>query len=136
MTETFVLTHNDTPPSSNKNAGVGGRGKPQAIARTKGEWQGIFAILLLQAKVPKRLVHVTATARLEFKNKGRRDSDNFIFPVSKPLGDALTKGGWLVDDDSERYHFGGVEVVKSPLVDAPPLVKGRTTVILEVEHGR
>lgn len=128
---TVTVHHNAIPPSSNTNTGVGGRGKPQAIGRIKGEWQGIFAVMLMEAKIPRRCTKVRVKAKLEFRTKHRRDADNFYFPVAKPLGDALTKGGWLVDDDYTRYEFERVEI-EVGVTDLPPLAQGRTT--LEIDY--
>lgn len=128
---TITVYHNEIPPSSNTNTGVGGRGKPQAIARTKGTWEGIFGFLILGAGMPKRCHRVTVKVQLEFRTNQRRDSDNFYFPIAKPLGDALTKGGWLEDDDATRYRCERPEIVLGA-TDLPARVKGRTT--LEITY--
>lgn len=128
---TIEVFHNDVPPSSNTNTGVGGRGDPHAIARTKGEWEGIFGFLLLSARMPRRCHRVTVKVRLEFRTRNRRDSDNFYFPIAKPLGDALTGAGWLEDDDFSRYRCERPEIVVG-VADLPPRVRGRTT--LEVTY--
>lgn len=129
--QTITVFHNAVPPSSNTNTGVGGRGDPHAIARTKGTWQGIFGMLLLAGRLPRRCHRITVNVRLEFRTKQRRDSDNFYFPVAKPLGDALTKGGWLEDDDATRYRCERPEIVLG-VVNLPFRVAGRTT--LEVRY--
>lgn len=132
-TRTTVLTYDEVPPSSNRNSGVGGRGHPQSIAQTKRRWQEIFGWLLLQARVPKNLKRVEVDAELQFKDKRRRDSDNFYFAIAKPLGDALVKGGWLSDDTSDLYAFNRVRICNEPLVDRNTLVKGRLTLVLRYE---
>jgi len=43
--------------------------------------------------------------KLFFKGKRRRDVDNFWFPVSKFLNDALVEKGILVDDDVTRIPY-------------------------------
>jgi hypothetical protein len=122
----------ETPPSSNTNTGVGGRGNPKAIARTKGEWEGKFAALLMAARIPRNLEYVKVTPYLEFKRKGKApDADNFYFAISKPLGDALQKGGWLPDDDPDHY------ICERPRIEMgaeglPQLAKGR--LVLEIEY--
>lgn len=118
-----------TPPSSNTNLGVGGRGNPKGVSRTKKTWEGIFQVMLMQARVPRRVEHIHVTPRLKFKTANRRDADNFYFAIGKPLGDALVKGGWLIDDDFTRYEIERVKI-ETGVIHLPPLSKGRT--ILEV----
>lgn len=126
------LYHTQAPPSSNNNTGVGGRGDPHAIARTKGEWEGVFAMLLLIANVPRGLTRVRAYPRLKFRTKTRRDADNFYFAISKPLGDALVKGGWIPDDTPEHYSCERVELVIGA-TDLPTYMKSQMIVRLEYE---
>jgi Holliday junction resolvase RusA-like endonuclease len=122
-----------TPPSSNTNTGVGGRGKPQAIARTKGEWEGLFLGALMAAKLPKRLARVHVKPQLKFKRKGKApDADNFYFAISKPLGDALQKAGYITDDDPEHYRCERPEI-EMGATDLPPLPKSRTTLEINYE---
>lgn len=118
------------PPSSNAKSSVGGRSNHAAQARVKGEWEGLFLAAFLAVKLPKRIVKVHAKPELEFKRKGRSpDPDNFYFPVSKPLGDALYKGGYLPDDDPSHYLCDRPKLTMG--VDGlPQLAKGRT--ILEI----
>jgi Holliday junction resolvase RusA-like endonuclease len=128
-----VTTYVDqVPPSSNTNTGVGGRGHPKGISRTKKEWEGIFQVMLMQARVPRRLDRIHVKPRLQFRTKNRRDADNFYFAVGKPLGDALVKGGWLVDDDYTRYEMERVEI-EVGITELPPLAKGRTTLLITYE---
>lgn len=124
----------EIPPSSNAKSSVGGRSNEQAQARVKGEWEGRFAVMLLAAKLPKGLAHVRVQPYLEFKRNGKApDSDNFYFPISKPLGDCLQKGGWLADDDPAHYACERPRIEMG--VDGlPKLAKGR--LILEVEFER
>lgn len=134
MSVTVTAYIDETPPSANTNTGVGGRGKPQAIARTKGEWEGKFAAALLAARVPRRLSYVRVTPELKFKRKGRApDSDNFHFPISKPLGDCLVKGGWLFDDNPDHYACERPRI-EMGVTDLPPLAKGRTTLHITYEQ--
>lgn len=128
-TSTYV---DETPPSSNTNTGVGGRGNPKGIARTKGTWEGKFAFMLLAAKLPRGLSLVRVTPRLEFRTPNRRDADNFYFAISKPLGDALTKGGWLPDDTPDHYACERPRI-ETGVTTLPPLAKGRLTLDIEYE---
>lgn len=131
MKVTTTIVHDVVPPSSNTNTGVGGRGHPAAIGRTKSEWEGTFAFLLIAARIPRNLASVKVTPRLRFRTANKRDGDNFYFPISKPLGDALTKGGWLPDDTPDHYHMERV-VIEVGCKDLKPHVKGE--MILEVEY--
>jgi hypothetical protein len=79
-----VLSYDETPPSSNTNKGVGGRGHPKSVARTKGRWEGIFQMMLMERRVPRRLAKVNVTAELQFVHARRRDADNFYFAIAKP----------------------------------------------------
>lgn len=118
------LIHDAIPPSSNTNKGVGGRGSPYAVARTKKEWEGIFAVLLLQLKVPRGLTWIEVTPLLRFRTKARRDSDNFYFAISKPLGDVLVKMGYIPDDTPEYYGMRR-PVIETGVTDLRPGVKGQ-----------
>lgn len=124
----------EAPPSSNKNNGVGGRGHPASIARTKREWEGKFAMLLLAAGVPRGLREVRVTPTLQFRTRNQRDSDNFYFAVSKPLGDALVKGGWLADD-TPAYYACERPRIEIGVTDLPPLAKGRTVLAISYEEA-
>jgi hypothetical protein len=126
---TAILTYDDAPPSSNVNTGVGGRGNPHGIARTKGKWEGIYGMLLLAAKVPRGLSVVRVNPQLQFRSKNRRDGDNFYFPISKPLGDCLVRGGWLEDDTPDHYQCERVRIE----VGADIRLKARMTLEIEYE---
>lgn len=126
------MWYDEVPPSSNTNSGVGGRGHHHGIARTKLKWEGILQYMLMAAKVPRPLPFVEVSAELQFKDAGRRrDADNWHFAISKPLGDALVKGGWISDDTPDFYTFGKVEISKVKLATPNPMVKGRLILRLE-----
>lgn len=114
-----VIKHNVVPPSSNSKTGLGGRSHWSVQAKTKGEWEGIFCMLLLAARLPKKLESVRAYPEIHFKTKAKRDGDNYYFPISKPLGDALVKGGWLPDDTPEFYNCERVHVLIGEEPPAP-----------------
>lgn len=99
-----LVSLDQTPPSANTNTGVGGRGNPKGIARTKKQWEQIFGGLLMEAKVPRNLHFLRVTPFLMFRTPNRRDVDNFFFPISKPLGDVLVSGGWIPDDTPEHFE--------------------------------
>lgn len=126
-----TLTWDETPPSANENKGVGGRGNPATVSRTKKQWEGIFGFLLMQAGVPRNLTSVEVKCKLQFRTKVRRDGDNFMMPVSKPLGDVLVSGGWLPDDTPEHYNMERIRIETG--ADLPARIKGRT--VLEVDYS-
>lgn len=132
MAFTRTIFHNAAPPSSNTNTGVGGRGHPKAIARTKREWQQTWGALLLADGAPRGCHRVGVSPRLQFATKGRRDADNFYFPIAKPLGDALVAGGILLDDDYERFLCERV-AIEVGVTDLPRGVRGRTTLEITFE---
>jgi hypothetical protein len=127
------LIYDGIPPSSNTNKGVGGRGSPYAVARTKKEWEGIFAVLLLQLKVPRGLTWIEVTPTLRFRTKARRDSDNFYFAISKPFGDVCVKMGVIPDDTPEHYGMQRV-VIETGCTDLRPGIKGQTILDLAFDH--
>lgn len=128
-----VLTYDEIPPSSNDNHGVGGRGHPKAIGKTKRKWGEIFDGLLIASKLPRDLHRVRVTCELKFTDKRRRDADNFYFPIAKPLGDSLTKGLYIPDDTWAHYEFERVRISPDRLEGAGPLVKGNVTLTIEYE---
>jgi hypothetical protein len=124
MPDTYRLKLPGTPPSFNK---VGHSGSRWSWTKAKREWDGYFMVALLEAKVPKKLARVEATAFLYFKTNRRRDAVNYRTLLEKSLGDALQLG-WLDDDTPEQFSFG--HVVLGVASKGPP----RTIVSLEVEH--
>lgn len=108
--EPVTITHNDVPPSLNQ-LGSGNRFK---FWRTKKRWQEILTAALTHAELPRGLGRVTVEGEFTFPTRHRRDEGNYRFFVEKALGDALTAGGWLPDDDSTRYSFGAVLFVHEP----------------------
>lgn len=106
---TQTLIYNDTPPSMNdKKSGYGG-GHWSRRSGTQKLWQGIFGTLLMATRVPRGITAVRVTANLRFPRAARRDEGNFRMVIEKALGDALTKGGWIPDDEPEHYSFERVE---------------------------
>lgn len=102
-----VLEIPDVPPSYNRTAHA-----HWTVNRSvKQDWQQRCEIVLMEARVSRGLELVTATARLFFKERRRRDEGNFRVILEKALGDALTNGGWLPDDTPDHYRFGAVELL-------------------------
>lgn len=97
-----VAAHDECPPSLNVVASRGSRWKYSA---EKKKWEGICAVLFLQAGVPRGCRSVRLDAILRFPDKRRRDTGNFRFMLEKAAGDALVRGGWLTDDTPDFYEF-------------------------------
>lgn len=93
-----------TPPSLNRS----GRAHPKAQHRIKTALQRDLEVLLLEAKVPRPVTSVFATAVMRFPTVRRRDEGNHRWLLEKALGDALVNGGWLSDDTPLYYRFGRV----------------------------
>jgi hypothetical protein len=123
MPVTFVI--NEVPKSSNH--GGGGSRRHWGVAhREKAKFEGLFLMALLAEKMPRPVARVQATVELQFRRRLRRDPDNYHFPISKPLGDALVKGGYIPDDTSEFYRLTEVtinpEALKTPLKQEAQMV--------------
>lgn len=100
-------THRDhlgAPPSLN----VLGSGNQFAFQAHKKAWQALLAEQIAATDLPKGLAHILAEGECTFPTRTRRDQGNHRFMLEKALGDALQDGGWLADDDWERYEFGGL----------------------------
>jgi hypothetical protein len=101
----YRLSFPETPPSLNR---VGSRGGHWAWTRAKKQWQEQIEMMLLAQKVPRGLMTVGAAATMRFTTNRRRDEGNYRALIEKSLGDALVRGGWLIDDTSDFYVFGAV----------------------------
>jgi hypothetical protein len=100
-----ALVHHGAPPSMNAL----GSGNRQAFQRTKSLWQTWLGDALAETGLEGPLGHVLAEGEVTFPDKrGKRDQGNHRFFIEKALGDALVKGGWLLDDDWDSYEFGGL----------------------------
>jgi hypothetical protein len=102
-----VLEIPGTPPSYNVTA----HAHWTKVRRAKQDWQGFCEIALLEKQVPRDQQRITATARIFFKQRRRRDEGNFRVILEKALGDALVNGRWLPDDTIEHYRFGALELL-------------------------
>lgn len=130
--DVFILTYDDVPPSVNIGAR---RGLHWSVERKrKAEWEGIFAFLLLEQRVPKHMARAKASVLLEFVAPARRDSENYRSTFSKPFADALVNGGWLADDTDEFYELTKVVCSREWIKDARHGVKGRTTITLGADY--
>lgn len=95
------------PPSLNA-FGSGNRWKFITEKRT---WQKLLIGALTEAELPTGLDRVVVEGEVTFPDRRKRDQGNYRFMIEKALGDALTEGGWLTDDDWTRYSFGGLGAV-------------------------
>ena len=111
MTPHITLCYGETPPSLNL---MGTRGSHWIVRREKQKWQGIFDGLLMEAKIPKHLNAIYATAELTFPTRRRRDEGNFRWMLEKALGDSLVVGGYLLDDDPDHFRFGKLTFDPTP----------------------
>jgi hypothetical protein len=96
--------HYGTPKSIN----VFGSGNPRLYWEMKRRWSAILLPLLRGSGMPLGLSRVMVDGELTFPDRGRRDQGNFRVVLEKALGDTLTAGGWLEDDDWSRYEFGNL----------------------------
>lgn len=102
-----AVQHLGAPPSLN----VFGSGNQRVYQSWKKAWSGAFAALLQDAHLPKPLAGVLVEGRVCFPTRLRRDQGNYRFLLEKALGDTLTEGGWLADDDWSQYEFGNLAYV-------------------------
>lgn len=79
-----------------------------AYQHMKHAWQERLTRLLDGSGLPAPIPRVVVEGECCFPDRRRRDQGNHRFIVEKALGDALTAGGWLEDDDWTRYEFGGL----------------------------
>lgn len=99
------------PPSLNA---VGSRGHWARFHRHKKAWQAYVGTALLIERPKLRGLpasRIEASATIAFTTRRRRDEGNFRTLLEKATGDALTEGGWLEDDDVDRFKFGDVALV-------------------------
>lgn len=99
--------HFGQPPSMN----IFGSGDPKAFQGVKTAWAGVLKEALEASGLPKSLQHVLVEGEVTFPRRASAngpDQGNFRAPLEKILGDVLEEGGWLPNDNWERYEFGGL----------------------------
>lgn len=102
--------HIGAPPSLN----VLGSGDPSIYMGIKARWQALLAELLQASGLPRGLAQVMVEGEVTFPDRTRRDQGNYRTLLEKALGDTLVSGGgdiaggWLEDDDWQRYEFGNL----------------------------
>lgn len=99
--------HPDHGPFSYREFGSGAnRWLYQA---TKRAWEDQLIRLLSTTDLPRPCTHVFVEGIMCFPDRRKRDQGNMRFAVEKFLGDALQRGGWLLDDSWAEYSFGDLE---------------------------
>lgn len=126
-----MLKINEAPPSINAG-GTGSRRHWSAAAKEKIKWEGTFMYLLLEQRVRKSMLRCSVQAWLTFKEKRRRDSENYRPSVSKPLADVLVKAGYLPDDTDEFFEFTRMHIATG--LELGPVVKAHLAVELLCEY--
>lgn len=91
--------------------------------------------LLDATPLPRGLAKVTVEGQMCFPDRGRRDQGNFRYFVEKCLGDALVTGGWIEDDDWDRYEFGGLEKTYQRGVSWTRLIIFAYAAVVETDAG-
>lgn len=105
------MAHVGTPQSIR---GFGSGANHFQYQTMKHKWQDRLSALLFDAAVPTGLAHVLAEGQVCFPDRRRRDQGNYRFILEKALGDALTEGLWLPDDDWDHYEFGRLRYAYAP----------------------
>jgi hypothetical protein len=108
------MIHHAYPESF--NAGGGSTHDVHGYQRANEAWQHIFTELLEPAELPRPMARVLVEGEWTFPQRYGRgpDQENFRYPCSKFLGDALQLGGWLENDWWEAYEFGGAVYRREP----------------------
>jgi hypothetical protein len=109
--------HLGAPPSFNAL----GVGDTRAYLSMKKRLEAVFAKRLRAAGL-RPCGRIVVEGEATFPDRGRRDQGNFRVLLEKALGDALTAGGWLEDDDWTRYEFGGLAYRYEPGVSRTRLI--------------
>lgn len=98
------VEHQGAPPSV-RVLGSGDQFVYQALKKT---WQALLTDALVASDLPRPAGRVFVEGEVTFPDRIKRDQGNHRFLLEKALGDALVTGGWLEDDDWDRYEFGGL----------------------------
>lgn len=100
--------HHGAPPSLNDS---GSGANHFAYQNAKKAWQEMLNDRLVTVGLARPLRSVLVEGLCCFPDRIRRDQGNFRYFIEKALGDALKEGGWIEDDDWDRYEFGGLAKV-------------------------
>jgi len=137
MDGSVTVHYDDTPRTVNKGGG-GTRGHWSKGYKEKKRWEGLYMLLFLQAKLPKKLDYVNIHITLEYTTPNtKRDPENFRHPVVKPLADSLVAAGYLEDDTREHFEVEDLVISPDKLVLPPKsLVKSRITLRIDYRLAR
>ena len=104
--------HHAFPRSFN----VFGSGNRRAYQAAKETWMGVFTEMLEASELPRGLASVRVEGTSTFASRAGNskdgeepDQENYRYPLSKFLADALVEGGWISNDSWRRYSFGELE---------------------------
>ena len=100
--KTWSLSIPHVPPSANKLLRMFWADYQDIL----GAWKHDVFYLCREAKIPK-CARINVNATIYFKDRRRRDFDNFAFGLQKLLGDSL-KGVVIFDDDPSYLTWGNV----------------------------
>jgi hypothetical protein len=123
----------DEAPKSLNAGGTGSRRHWTVAYREKRYWEKAFGALLLEAAVSKHMTHCRVWAHLSFRDRRRRDVENYRPAISKPLADVMVAGGWLVDDTAEWFTLEKLTIGHLPSL--APGIKARMTIVLEGDYS-
>jgi hypothetical protein len=130
--KTFVLTYDEAPKSLNAG-GAGSRSHWSKGYAEKRRWEGIWALLLIEGKVPRGMTHCSVEGLIEFVRAQRRDVENYRPALVKAFADALVHGGWLPDDEERFFVMAGL-TLRAGMESGNPFVQGRTTLTLQATY--
>ena len=100
--KTWLLSIPRVPPSANTLL----RQHWSTRSDILGAWKHDVYVLCRESKIPK-LARVKILATIYFKDRRKRDYDNFAFGLQKLLGDSL-KGVVIFDDDPSYLTWGSI----------------------------
>ena len=95
----------NVPPSINRNTLSRDW---RASRRHKRAWQADLERILMSAGLDRPILTVgplLVQVTLHFRDRRRRDSENYRVLLSKALGDALVNGRWMVDDTDAHWRL-------------------------------
>jgi hypothetical protein len=76
-------------------------------------WQDMLLGLLATTGLPRPCAFIEVMGQICFPDRKARDEDNHRYPYSKFLGDALQRGGYLINDDWGSFRFRDLDRVPS-----------------------
>ena len=117
----YIYKIPNIPPSNNKYLGNGSHGRNYEYQTVKKEWAD-FIEVYCRPKPPYPIARARVTLHYYFKDKRRRDPDNYS---GKFILDGLVKAGILIDDS-----FAVIDLELKASVDEQK--KGYTVIEVEI----